>query len=271
MFPNTRKNEIIENFYEENEQLTSFSEENISRNHPSFNNFSYSSLSPNEIKILLYGKTGDKKEGNLSKDSPNKGDIFDIKSFDRDTECTKANSIEFDESLFENVDFDLSKTTRSKIRLKRYQSREQILQNIKVNYINKYLIKYLNNILKEEKSILLFEKFPQVFVKNVNKKDNNIILNLTLYDIFVNIDLYKGKKSNQYCYNLKVINYLKNKESKVNKILNTKKYCESYKEYLTSNEYKININKIIRRHKDEEKYIKKFIGLSKRFLDYFEL
>ena len=85
MFPYSGKNEIIENFYEENEQLTSFSEENISRNHPSFNNFSYSSLSPNEIKILLYGKTGDKKEGNLFKDSPNKGDIFDIKSFDRDT------------------------------------------------------------------------------------------------------------------------------------------------------------------------------------------
>ena len=45
---------------------------------------------------------------------------------------------------------------------------------------------------------------------------------MTLKDIFEIKDLYKGKKINKYYYNLNIINNIKDKNSKINNLLNKK-------------------------------------------------
>lgn len=91
---------------------------------------------------------------------------------------------------------------------------------------------------------------------------------MTLKDIFEIKDLYKGKKINKYYYNLNVINSIKNKNSKINDLLE-KTYIEHYKEYLNSDEYKIKINEINEHYKEDEKYIIKYKAISKHYIELF--
>ena len=272
MLPFPEKKEIEEKYFENYIRSHNFLEEDlISENDSSCGYLPYLSPSVDEIKVLSGVKFGNKKEEDSPKDSTNKKKIFDINKF---YDITTDSTVHFDESLFENIDFDLKKTTRSKNRQKRYQSREEILQNIKVNFIQQYLLKYLNDLIKSERldeCVLLFQKFPQSFFKKFKKEDNKNILNFSLYQIFVDKNIYKEEDSEQFNRNKKVVDFLKEKNSKVYKILHLKTYREAYQEYLASDIYRIHINKIRKKHGDEEKYIKRFIGLSKKFLEYYEM
>ena len=156
----------------------------------------------------------------------NKKRIFKVIYHKKDNEC-----------LSEEDNYDFSKKERSEEKKRRYFYRDNILQKIKRNFFNVYIIKHLNNILKKEESNIFFDLFPQSFVNDVSKELNKQILNMTLKEIFKTKDLYKGKKINKYHYNLNVINSIKNKNSKINDLLD-KKYIDHYKEYLNSNEYK---------------------------------
>ena len=167
-------------------------------------------------------------------------------------------------------DFSFSKKKRSKIRQRRFTYKDLIEQKIKRNFCNKYLIKKLNDILKSEKSDLLFKKFSRCFITNVSKEDNDNILNMTLIQIFKEKKLYKKDLKN-YLINLKVIDKLKTRKTKVNEILDNKKYFELYKEYLNSNEYQINIDKIKQKYKGKNEYIKRFNYFSKNFLELFKI
>ena len=107
----------------------------------------------------------------------NKKRIFKVIYPEKDNSISESCS---DESLLENENYDFAKKERWGKRKRRYFYRDNILQKVKRNFHNIYLIKYLNNILKKENSIIFFDLFPQAFVNDVSIKDNKNILNMTL-------------------------------------------------------------------------------------------
>lgn len=192
--------------------------------------------------------------------------IFKVEYPLKDLRCGTTKCFE----LNEDDDSNFIKKKRSKKRQNRYTYKDLIQQKIKRNFFNGYLVIKLNKILKTIKSGLLFKKFPKRFTNNVSKNDNKRILLMTLGEIIKDKNLYKNDLK-IYEHNLKVINELKEEKSKINEILDTKNYYETYEDYLNSDEYKINIEKIKQKYKGKNEYIKKYICLSKHFLELFEL
>ena len=192
--------------------------------------------------------------------------IFKVEYPLKDLRCGTTKCFE----LNEDDESNFIKKKRSKKRQKRYTYKDLIQQKIKRNFFNGYLVIKLNEILKTIKSGLLFKKFPKRFTNNVSKNDNKRILLMTLGEIIKDKNLYKNDLK-IYEHNLKVINELKEEKSKINEILETKNYYEIYEDYLNSDEYKINIEKIKQKYKGKNEYIKKYICLSKHFLELFEL
>lgn len=192
--------------------------------------------------------------------------IFKVEYPLKDLRCGTTKCFE----LNEDDESNFIKKKRSKKRQKRYTYKDLIQQKIKRNFFNGYLVIKLNEILKTIKSGLLFKKFPKRFTNNVSKNDNKRILLMTLGEIIKDKNLYKNDLK-IYEHNLKVINELKEEKSKINEILDTKNYYETYEDYLNSDEYKINIEKIKQKYKGKNEYIKKYICLSKHFLELFEL
>ena len=195
-----------------------------------------------------------------------KKSIFKVEYPLKDLRCGTTKCFE----LNEDDESNFIKKKRSKKRQKRYTYKDLIQQKIKRNFFNGYLVIKLNKILKTIKSGLLFKKFPKRFTNNVSKNDNKRILLMTLGEIIKDKNLYKNDLK-IYEHNLKVINELKEEKSKINEILETKNYYEIYEDYLNSDEYKINIEKIKQKYKGKNEYIKKYICLSKHFLELFEL
>ena len=192
--------------------------------------------------------------------------IFKVEYPLKDLRCGTTKCFE----LNEDDESNFIKKKRSKKRQNRYTYKDLIQQKIKRNFFNGYLVIKLNKILKTIKSSLLFKKFPKRFTNNVSKNDNKRILLMTLGEIIKDKNLYKNDLK-IYEHNLKVINELKEEKSKINEILDTKNYYETYEDYLNSDEYKINIEKIKQKYKGKNEYIKKYICLSKHFLELFEL
>lgn len=192
--------------------------------------------------------------------------IFKVEYPLKDLRCGTTKCFE----LNEDDDSNFIKKKRSKKRQNRYTYKDLIQQKIKRNFFNGYLVIKLNKVLKTIKSGLLFKKFPKRFTNNVSKNDNKRILLMTLGEIIKDKNLYKNDLK-IYEHNLKVINELKEEKSKINEILDTKNYYETYEDYLNSDEYKINIEKIKQKYKGKNEYIKKYICLSKHFLELFEL
>ena len=192
--------------------------------------------------------------------------IFKVEYPLKDLRCGTTKCFE----LNEDDESNFIKKKRSKKRQKRYTYKDLIQQKIKRNFFNGYLVIKLNEILKTIKSGLLFKKFPKRFTNNVSKNDNKRILLMTLGEIIKDKNLYKNDLK-IYEHNLKVINELKEEKSKINEILDTKNFYETYEDYLNSDEYKINIEKIKQKYKGKNEYIKKYICLSKHFLELFEL
>ena len=192
--------------------------------------------------------------------------IFKVEYPLKDLRCGTTKCFE----LNEDDESNFIKKKRSKNRQNRYTYKDLIQQKIKRNFFNGYLVIKLNKVLKTIKSGLLFKKFPKRFTNNVSKNDNKRILLMTLGEIIKDKNLYKNDLK-IYEHNLKVINELKEEKSKINEILDTKNYYETYEDYLNSDEYKINIEKIKQKYKGKNEYIKKYICLSKHFLELFEL
>ena len=192
--------------------------------------------------------------------------IFKVEYPLKDLRCGTTKCFE----LNEDDESNFIKKKRSKKRQNRYTYKDLIQQKIKRNFFNGYLVIKLNKILKTIKSGLLFKKFPKRFTNNVSKNDNKRILLMTLGEIIKDKNLYKNDLK-IYEHNLKVMNELKEEKSKINEILDTKNYYETYEDYLNSDEYKINIEKIKQKYKGKNEYIKKYICLSKHFLELFEL
>ena len=184
--------------------------------------------------------------------------------------CKKIFKVEhLEENISENNDYpDYLKKKRSKHKKKRYTNKDNILQKIKRNFFNNYIINYLNEILKKEGNDSSFKKFPQYFTNNTKKEDNKKILNMTLSKIFTNQELYKQYDKN-YFHNINMARVLKEKNSEVNIIVNRKAIHELYEDYLNSQKFKDKINEIKLEYKVDRDYVKKYISNSKNFLNCF--
>ena len=179
-------------------------------------------------------------------------------------------------SLFTNIENILSikeepfmKRKRSPKRRRRRDNQDNIRKKIKRGFINKSLIKKINELLKNSRSKLYFEKLPQNFVCDITKNSNNKILNMTLEEIFENKELYDQKYFDNYNHNLNVLKSKDIQECQELKEILNKKYCELFEEYINSKEFQIDeINRLKNKEMDDA-YIEKYIYLAFHFIEFF--
>ena len=179
-------------------------------------------------------------------------------------------------SLFTNIENILSikeepfmKRKRNPKRRRRRDNQDNIRKKIKRGFINKSLIKKINELLKNSRSKLYFEKLPQNFVCDITKSSNNKILNMTLEEIFENKELYDQKYFDNYNHNLNVLKSKDIQECQELKEILNKKYCELFEEYINSKEFQIDeINRLKNKEMDDA-YIEKYIYLAFHFIEFF--
>ena len=149
------------------------------------------------------------------------------------------------------------------------ENKDNISRKIKRGFLNGNLIKNLNKKLKSIGSRDFFERFPQNFISDVLKQSNKEIMHLSLKEIFERKEFYLEEEPLYYYHNLKVV---KKEEIKNNylmiKILDMK-YYQLYEEYLNSDEFIEEINRLKKKGMNDE-YINTYIYFSKHFLEFFE-
>lgn len=183
-------------------------------------------------------------------------------------ELTKQNSKSSQKCIIKGNLLNKKPKAKNK-KAKKYDTTEQIIQNIKTNFCNTYIIGELNAKLKEENLPLTFRKLPRAFVKDFKKDNNKNLMEEQLISLFNSEIYYDEEKPKSYEHNLKIIETLKEKNHEIYNILTTIKYREYYQKYLLSDTYKKNIDAIKNRHKNEIKYHDKFIKLSKGYVEHF--
>ena len=176
-----------------------------------------------------------------------------------------------EKSVFVRNEENRLKRKRGKKRRPRKENQDNIRRKIKRGFFNNSLIKKLNEKLQSIKIIKYFEKFPQHFVNDVNRKRNKDILNLTLREIFEKKELYSLKDKlclYNYLHNLEVLESEDIKDNEEFKKIFNKTFRELYEEYINSDEFeKDEINRL--KKKNEDEYISKYIYLAKYLLEYF--
>ena len=162
---------------------------------------------------------------------------------------------------------DFSVIKRSSERLPNFKQKHYIRVNIKRTFMNTYLFKALNKVLKISGFITPFTKFPQGLAINVSKDFNKILMNMRLKEIFKAKELYEDTDNANYIHNLKIVDEIEKKGNpELNMILN-RKLCCLFKEYINSEEFgKIELNRL-KKEKDEY-YIKKYVYLAKEFIEF---
>ena len=148
---------------------------------------------------------------------------------------------------------------------------DNIRKKIKTRFFNHALINKLNDKLRSIGSKKYFERFPQNFVSDVHQKRNKEILNMTLKEIFEKKELYmheKGKGLLNYAHNLKNVESEEIKENEEFKNILNKTFGELYKEYINSDEFKIDEIKRLKT-KNEDEYISRYIYLAENLIEYF--
>ena len=179
-------------------------------------------------------------------------------------------------SLFTNIENILSikeepfmKRKRNPKRRRRRDNQDNIRKKIKRGFINKSLIKTINELLKNSGSKLYFEKSPQNFVCDITKNSNNKILNMTLEEIFENKELYDQKYFDNYNHNLNVLKSKDIQECQELKEILNKKYCELFEEYINSKEFQIDEINRLKNNEMDDAYIEKYIYLALHFIEYY--
>lgn len=166
---------------------------------------------------------------------------------------------------------NFKKRERHTIRRRRCENQDNIRKKIKRVFLNNFLYNKLNALLKKGGSILFFEKFPQNFVADVNKKTNKTIIDMTLKTIIEKKENYIGDiLERNYNHNMRVLDSLKEKKNEeLEKVINMK-YRDLFKEFLNSNEFKIDEINRLKKKKMKDSYIMRYIYLSKLFIKFFE-
>ena len=178
-----------------------------------------------------------------------------------------------------NVEFNFSQKNINNelIGNKRRRNKEDdIRRMIGRRFFNDILLNLINALLKEFGSIIIFEKIQQDVIYDLVKKNNKKSLDLSLEQIFITKELYKGKNLEKYNHNLKLINLLKSEEyndirqsTQIDRILKMK-YCDLFQEYLSSNEFIEEINRLREnKAKFDDSYVEKYIYYSFNFIKNF--
>ena len=115
-----------------------------------------------------------------------------------------------------------------------------------------------------------FKKFPKNFVGDVSRKSNNEIFKLTLREIFEKKELFSkdDKYGLYYFQNLKIVQCEEIKENKEFKKILNKTIAELYEEYINSNEFNIEINRL-KEKKMQDDYINRYINLARHLILFF--
>ena len=202
--------------------------------------------------------------GNQTKDEDNRKKIFDVIYPDKIPVFIYTEEKSTNESL--DSEISVLKRKRFKSRRRRRENEDNIRKKIKTRFLNGYLIKKINFIIKYNRCY--FTKFPQKFVTKISKEENKKLLNMTLIEIFETEKLYPLDDLH-FKHNFKVLEKKEIKEnSKLMEILN-KKYCELFVEYINSKEFKIDeINRL--NNKFDISYVKSYKSISKNFIKFFE-
>ena len=206
-------------------------------------------------------------------------EIFRVIKGKKETETVSSSE---SSSLFKNTESDSISdkekeikfigNKRAKVKRPRKENQDNIRRKIKRAFFNNALIKKLNNKLKSSGSIKYLEKFPQIFVCDVNKNKNKKIMDMTLKKIFETKELYANEDKEglfKYELNLKVIQSEEIKENEeLQKILN-KKFSELYTEYINSDEFNIDEINRLKEKKMGDEYINRYKYLAKNLVEYF--
>ena len=173
-----------------------------------------------------------------------------------------------------DIDFPSEKEENELLGNKRRRNKEDdIRRMIGRRFFNDILLNLINSLLKESGSVIIFEKIQQDVVYDLVKKNNKKLLDLSLEQIFIKKELYKGKNLEKYYHNLKLINLLKTEEyndirqsTQIDRILNMK-YYDLFQEYISSNEFIEEINRLKNnKTKFDDSYVEKYIYYSFNFI-----
>ena len=156
--------------------------------------------------------------------------------------------------------FNVSEQIKAKIFIiekvrRKKKARKYNADNIRkkiMRSLYRYLRNKLNTILKQSGCKNYFDFFPNQFISDITKKNIKKILNMTLYEIFLDENLYNFEKKDvqeKYVHNSRVVNMrIKIKRSffralrkKLNAILK-KSGCKNYLDFFP-NKYVSDINK----------------------------
>ena len=161
----------------------------------------------------------------------------------------------------------LPKTRGGKDRL------DNIRVRIKRQFLNTALINKLNETLLNIGINIKLNIFPDNLVKDINKKRNKIIFNMTLEEFMTKKILYiynNDKNSLQkYEYNLKILENEDVKNNEEFKKILDKKISELYEEYMNSDKFKKEINRLKNAKKENDEYINTYIYLAGNLLKFF--
>ena len=175
--------------------------------------------------------------------------------------------------------FDFNKINSSEefMNKKRRRNKEDdIRRMIGRRFFNDVLLNLINAKLKKVGCINIFEKFQQDVIYYLVKKYNKNVLEMTLEDIFTKKELYNVNNLEKFNHNLKLINQIKSEEffdirenTQIDLILNIR-YYDLFKEYLVSNEFIEEINRLKSNNKKFDNfYIDQYIYYNYHFIDNF--
>lgn len=161
---------------------------------------------------------------------------------------------------------------RGQKKRKRKENADNIRIKAKRAFFNNVIYKALNKLLKNIGSTQYFEKFPNKFTGDVNKKRNKCIVNMSLREIMVNEDLYKRENQkgfNQYLHNLNIVESEEIKANKEFKKILDKTFGELYENYINSDEFLIDEINRLKKEKMSNLYIEKYKGFCKQLVSFF--
>ena len=172
----------------------------------------------------------------------------------------------------------LVKNEKSFLRRKRLQKRRKRKENldnirIKINRdFNNKLTGRLNEKLETNGIKIKLKKFPENLVKDVNQKRGKTKFNMTLNEYMrtKSLYIYKNDKNNslkKYKHNLEILENEKVKNNEEFKKILKKKILELYEEYINSDEFKNEINRLEKNNDDD--YMETYVYIANHLPKFF--
>ena len=120
---------------------------------------------------------------------------------------------------------------------------------------------------------MFFDFFPQSFITDVSIINNKSYLNLTMRNLLTKIFGTRAKDKEKLSINKKVLNYLDENpdiriKSGIDNFLNSY-YKDVIKDYVEGELFEEDIIKL-RKEKESEDYIKKYIDIAKNLVEFYE-